>query len=370
MNTKNDIDKFFEEIDINDLLRFDEITGTSPSTSRHAQPITDTDVSDNIMKQIPKSTLNSANWAQKTFDDWLGERNRKILEAGSSELMYLSEEGFATLGTMSKGSLNSALQKFVFEVRKVNGDRYPSETLRSLVCGIGSWLQRVEKKQWRLFSDPDFADARTALDAAMKVTGELNVNQPKKRASPITEQQEESLWERGYLGIDNPKKLNRTLIYLLAIHLGLRGGKEIRELTVGPESELQLRKIDDQEVLEYNEKVSKTKRCGLKDRNVDPKRVKIYPITDRSRCTVQIYKTMIEKRPQNCVTTALFLQSHSHYSNVRWYLSSPMGHNTLDMTFRTIMEAAGEDDRHYSNQSGRRTTVTRIIEKTGKSMKP
>jgi hypothetical protein len=371
----NDLDVlYFDETAMSTTLRNDASEEGSASRSsqvglsttvRHAQPINDAEIQNNIRKQIPSATMKHAQWAKKTFNEWLYQRNIKILDTGTSDLMHLSERGHATLATISKGNLNKALQHFVFEVRKSTGEHYPSESLRSLVCGIGSWLQRVEKKPWKIFSDKDFEDARAALDAAMKQTAKSGVNEKTKRASPITDELEESLWRRGYLGQDNPKKLNRTLLYLLSINLGLRGGRELRELTVGPDSELQLRTLDNCTILEYNEKTSKTNRSGLKDRHVQPKCVTIYPLADSNRCTIQLYKKMIDYRPQNCPTNALFLQPCPNFSSSKWYRTTPMGHNTLDLSFRSLMEAAGEDDHNYTNQSGRRTTVTRIVEKTG-----
>ena len=94
--------------------------------------------------------------------------------------MFLSESGHATLSDLCRDGLNSALQYFVFEVRKKNGLKYPSDSLRQFVCGINFWLKKKENKNWNIFSDSDFEGARMALDSAMKETAkEGNNNKPK-----------------------------------------------------------------------------------------------------------------------------------------------------------------------------------------------
>lgn len=332
--------------------------------NRHLQPLTTEELFSSITNQIPSSTLKHAMWAKNTFDDWVRMRNKRILNSHSSSLMFLSEEGDATLSTMSQGSLNAALKFFFFEVRKKNGDMYPSNTLRSLLVGINYWLN-VNNKPWKLFSDQEFHEARRSLDSAMKESSQKGTNQKTKRASPITKEQEESLWERNYLGSDNPKKLNRTMIYLLSINCGLRGGREIRQLSFGENSDLNLKTLPNgKTIIEYTDSYSKTFKHGLKQHHIEPKIVQVWPADNYERCPVKLYKKMISLRPTNCTTNALFLQPVANYTSTKWYNNTPMGHNVISLSFRSLMEAAGEDG-NFTNQSGRRTTVTRIFEATG-----
>jgi len=237
---------------------------TNIASSRHEFPSTSTDIEHRITQQIPQKTLENGKWACKTFNEWIKARNEKILNTHSSALMFLSESGHATLSDLSRDGLNSALQHFVFEVRKKNGLKYPSDSLRQLVCGINFWLKKKENRNWNIFSDSGFEGARMALDSAMKETAREGNNNKPKRAVPITQEQEEDLWNRGYLGDDNPKKLNRTLLYLLSIHCGLRGGAELRQLTYGQNENLSLKLENNTEILEYNENVSKNNNHGLR----------------------------------------------------------------------------------------------------------
>ena len=334
-------------------------------TSRNELPSSISDIDLRIEKQTPQKTLSNAKWACGTFNQWVRERNEHILASNSEALMFLSENGHSSLKDITKANLNSALKFFVFEVRKRNGLKYPSESLRQLINGINYWLRKKEKKNWNIFTDSDFEDARNALDGAMKETAKEGNDEQPKRAVSITEEQEEDLWNRFYLGDDNPKKLNRTLLYLLSKHCGLRGGAELRQLSYGENGNLNLVQYKTNiEILEYYKNTSKTNNHGLKHHHIEPKSVRIWPSENANRCVIRLYKKMINLRPAICNTQALFLQPHPHHTATKWYNPIPMGHNTLSLTIRSLMEAAGFDG-NYTNQSGRRTAVTRIIEKTG-----
>lgn len=97
--------------------------------------------------------MNQNYWARKVFDDWLKERNTTILENGSEDLMFLSDrssDGHEKLEFISKVTLNLALKFFFHEVRKKNGDVYPGETLRLLLCGIQRYIRSERKLDWKV----------------------------------------------------------------------------------------------------------------------------------------------------------------------------------------------------------------------------
>lgn len=49
-----------------------------------------------------------------------------------------------------------------------------------------------------------------------------------------------------------------------------------------------------------------------------------------------------------------------------WLLNCPFGHNSVQNSMKNVMEAVGEDSKHFedSSHSARRTTVTCIMENT------
>lgn len=279
--------------------------------------------------------------------------------------MYLSEtsnDGQEKLELISKEKLSDSLRFFFHEVRKKNGDLYPPNSLRLLFFGIQRFLNLERGLDWHLMTDSVFRDCRNSLDAAMKNATKMGLSMRKKIASSISVETENSLWEKNLLGCDCPKKLNRTLIYLISKNCGLRGGQELRGLKWGEGSQLTLKTMPDgTEVLQYNEDFSKTNKGGLHDHHIEPKSVTVYPSEKRDRCLVILFKKFAELRPKRDTSGAFFLQPLPKYTHTTWYLNSPLGHNTLSSAIRNLMDAAGEDTAHYSNQSGRRTTVTRLM---------
>lgn len=55
----------------------------------------------------------------------------------------------------------------------------------------------------------------------------------KNKADPLTEEDEEALWESGALGGDNPLTLNHTIWYLLSQQFGTRDNQEHTKWTEG-----------------------------------------------------------------------------------------------------------------------------------------
>lgn len=361
------IDDLNDDFDYNLLLNTsnDASFNVSSSVMRHAEPMTEEEIEAERRKSIPKSSISQCKWAQNVFNDWIKERNQTILKSGSHKLMYLSEtstDGHEKLELISKEKLSESLRFFFHEVRKKSGDFYPANTLRLLFFGIQRFLHLERGVDWHLMTDSAFLDCKNALDAAMKNTTKMGISLRKKVAASISVETENSLWERNLLGSDCPKKLNRTLIYLISKNCGLRGGQELRRLKWGEGSQLTLKRMSDgTEVLLYNEDISKTNKGGLRDHHIEPKSVTVYPSEKEERCLVKLYKKFAELRPVKDTTGAFFLQAHPKHTHSVWYLNVPLGHNTLSSAIRNLMDAAGEDTANYSNQSGRRTTVTRLL---------
>lgn len=336
---------------------------------RHSTPLTEEELESERRRHIPKSTMNQNQWAKNVFNDWIKERNEAILNSKSSQLMYLSEEsqdGHEKLQLISKDKLAHCLRFFFHEIRKQNGDLYPAESLRQLFFSIQRYIRMERSLDWQLMTDAVFLDCRNALDAAMKNSSKKGLSLNRKIAAPISHAQEKKLWDNQLLGTNNPKKLTRTLVYLISINCGLRGGEELRQLKWGAGAQLTLKKLPDgTEILHYQEDISKTNKGGIRDHHVRPKSLHVYPANEEGKCLVNIFKKYAQLRPTNDTSGAFFLRDHPKYSEGVWFLNTPIGHNTLASTMRNLMESAGEDSAHYSNHSGRRTAVCRVMEATG-----
>ena len=87
----------------------------------------------------------------------------------------------------------------------------------------------------------------------------------RKRAEPITIDEENIMWEKGVLGDGNPQTLIDTLIYLIGIYFALRSGDEHRSLTFS-QIEIVTPINGEPSYLIYTENVSENNSGGLSHR--------------------------------------------------------------------------------------------------------
>lgn len=82
----------------------------------------------------------------------------------------------------------------------------------------------------------------------------------RKCAEVISEDDEEALW-RTVLGMDTPRKLVDTVLYLFGLHFALRAGKEHKNLRVGPKSQIAFKQDrNGLRFLRYTEDCSKSRQ--------------------------------------------------------------------------------------------------------------
>ena len=74
-----------------------------------------------------------------------------------------------------------------------------------------------------LFKDASFAEFRMSLQR-------YGLGSKRKKAEPISSEEEEVLWKKGVLGSSNPQSLVDTMLYMCRIYFALRSGEEHRQL--------------------------------------------------------------------------------------------------------------------------------------------
>ena len=98
---------------------------------------------------------------------------------------------------MSDDELNRTLARFICEIRKADGSKYPPNTLYGIIAAIQHFL-KGKGKQVRLLNDDKFEYLRSALDAVMKENASAGVGLKRKQDEIITLREEEkTLGERG-----------------------------------------------------------------------------------------------------------------------------------------------------------------------------
>ena len=129
---------------------------------------------------------------------------------------------------MSDAEMNYSVPFFLAEIKKRNGDDYPAATLRHIVLCLQKFLE-IQGRHVQFLSDLKFRSIRDMLDALMKQRTQAGVGVHCRQAQVITEDMENTLWEKDLLGDHCPNTLLNTLVYLFGLHFALRGWDEHRQ---------------------------------------------------------------------------------------------------------------------------------------------
>ena len=191
---------------------------------------------------------------------------------------------------MSNSQLNHWLTCFVLEVRKKDGSLYPPNTLHHLTAGLLRHL-RESGHNIDLFEDSKFTSIRAALDSEMKRISREGIGSKRRQADIITEDEEDALWLKGFLGDKTPQSLLDTVIFYNGLYFALRSGQEHRQLRSRPCQIDVVERPGERSYLLYTEDISKNRPGGLKSRNITPKVVKHHANNDHpERCFVRLFK--------------------------------------------------------------------------------
>ena len=116
--------------------------------SRFRSPKTPEEEEILLKEATPKTTVYNTKWALKAFRDWQENReNKSAFQEGDESDQERSkniQDLTVSIEEMSVQSLNFWLSKFVCEVAKQNGERYPPKSIYLLICGINRYLLEVK----------------------------------------------------------------------------------------------------------------------------------------------------------------------------------------------------------------------------------
>ena len=73
------------------------------------------------------------------------------------------------------------------------------------------------------------------VDSEMKRVQRSGLGSQKRKAEPLTEEDEEILWQKGLLGSSNPQALVYTMVVFNSLYFALRSGSE-QKFTLRPMS--------------------------------------------------------------------------------------------------------------------------------------
>ena len=165
-----------------------------------------------------------------------------------------------------------------------------------------------------------FAEFRATLDGEMKRLQSLGIGAKKRQAEPLTEEEEEQLWQTGQLGDHSPQALVDTMLFMHGIYFALRSGHEHRNLRFVP---AQVELVDhpgEKTYLRYTEDISKNNPGGLQGRKNKPKVVTQYENAENpDRCFVRLFRLYQSKCPTSRPSDSFYLQPLKNPTDHCWY---------------------------------------------------
>lgn len=355
--TLDEINAHIDQVENNDSFLADLMSDQSDSQSKQfTSPIADSTLKDNQINSTPRGTVTRNKWAISLYEKW---QKQRIVTKGDDENFNLPSK--EELKNAEKCVINYWFAKFIYEVRRQDGNRYPRNTLVSMVAGLNAHFL-CNGRSLSLFKDEEFNHFREILDLACKESTKDGIGIYQKQAETISESEEELLWSSGALGDDSPTSLINTLLYLNGLHFALRSGNEHRALTVDQISILPPTADCKYYIIEYREKVSKTNQGGLKHRKLNPKYVKhvdLNSVNNPTRSHANLLQKYLRLRPPNCGNE--FYLTPLKVSSSCWFKSTPMGHNTLTKVVKSLCDSCGIKG-YKTNHSLRATCATRLYE--------
>ena len=194
----------------------------------------------------------------------------------------------------------------------------------------------------------------------MKWLQRAGLGSKKKKAKPLTTEEEELLWMKGLLGSGSPQALVDTMVVMNGIYFALRSGSEHHQLRSDP---CQIEILENpRSYLIYTEDISKNRPGGLKGRKLKPKIVRHYDNPQYpDRCFVRLFQLYQQHLPADRPKHSFYFQPLKKPSGDIWFSSKPIGHNVLNQTVARLCSEAGMGG-YRTNHSLRATAATRLYQ--------
>ena len=295
-------------------------------------------------------------WAVNMFSKWRANRLRNGIVP--SEIVNANLDG---VFSFAQQDLAYALSCFISEVKKIGGDDYPPNTLREIIIVIQMYLHE-NGIMWKLLDGDNFVKLHNVLDNLMK--GRMAIGMGTKVSSSIISLEQESvLFQKGILGEHSPGVLLDTVIYMMGLHLALRGGVEhCRLRRPGFDSQITVN-IDDKgrERLVYHEDpLAKNNQGGIGSKSTS-KIVYVYSASDQTRCLVRLFKKYVRLLPDPKSCRKLYLRPRVNPTPSLWYCDQALGNNKISSTVKRLCNLAGFEGK-FTNRSLHAFSASRMFE--------
>ena len=110
------------------------------------------------------------------------------------------------------------------EARKVDGERYPPDSIRNFQHRISRELIK-NKAPFAILDKSDlcFRELHLTLDSVSSELHRTGVGVNKKSTQVISTDLKDLCWEKGSLGTSSPMVLQHTIFFYIGLHFVLRG---------------------------------------------------------------------------------------------------------------------------------------------------
>ena len=303
--------------------------GSKKVRRKFKEPSNDCKIVELSCKNFVPESKKKIRWAVNMYCDWRQNRvNNKCCE----EILLADLNYFA----FSESDLAYALSCFIREVRKIDGGDFPPNTLREIIVMIQMYLHE-NAVYWKILDQTEFAGLRNVLDNTMKQRTAMGLGVCVS-SEVISIAHEEKMFQMGVVGDDSPTKLLQTVIYMLGLHLVLRGGVEhCRLRRPGYDCQISVG-VDDsnRERLIYREDpLQKNNQGGIGCRN-DTKVVYVYGASDAERCPVRLFKKYVRLLPPPKSTKKLYMRPKIKPTPSTWYCDQAYGNIKIASTVKDL----------------------------------
>ncbi|XP_070581470.1 uncharacterized protein [Ptychodera flava] len=326
---------------------------------RFSTPLTESQFKQTLNERIPLRTRHANSWAVSLYNEWA--MWRKIQPHTITDQNW----PIPALEIGSLKSLDYWFARFIYEIKRKDGKPYPPNTLTNIAAGLQRYLVDVcDRRDVHLLKKDDgtFKTFQHALEKRKKELIAEGVGIAVKKADPVTEKDEERLWERGVFNSDTARGLSYIVYFYNCKMFGLRAMDEHTNLEAN-----QFHTGFDEngrKFLQYEGRLSKT--CtGNIDCKAKPKVIRQYSDPSNERCVVSIYEQYLaligfsgrfyrRPMPNRDNGTIMFSQQAVGVNTLRKYLNDMYRDAGIDY------EA---ENRNITNHSGKVTCCTRLYDK-------
>lgn len=318
-----------------------DINSASCEDNNRFQTVTENDISALKEKSRNKNTAKTTKTWINTFKSWAEEKHER-----------------SDIENIPPKELNIMLERFYTSLRKKDNTDYEPESLAVMQAAIDRYLK--EKNYCTsIVRGTEFYSSNVTLKGKAAELRERGKGNRPNASKPLTNLEEEELWNSGKLGSSDSETLVQTVWFNITQHLGFRGRQEhkiadVEEFQFGIDE-------NNMEFVTYNDvKPTKTRPGGLRS-NRRPQRPRMYA-TGTERCPVEIFRKYLSHRPEGLQNKGpLYLSTISNPKSHIWYKNQKMGVNRIGEMMRRIVSNTNiAETKRLTNHSARKTSVKKL----------